>query len=151
VFSAALVLALAAAASIDATPVANPCALVPTAAIAAVMGAGAAASPATTATPTTSTCSYGGLLTIQTGATALTNPTPPLHRIAVIGVPHGVYSTYSTSKQTQIVFYEGTAASGLYIVVRAFAPVKEAKLVRIARLVHASLTGSQRAQTTTTS
>jgi len=58
-------------------------------------------------------------------------------------VPHGVYTTYAGSKQTQIEFYEGTAATGLYVVVRAFTAVKQKQLVRIARLADATLGSSE--------
>jgi hypothetical protein len=139
---AAIVLALAAPVSTVAAPVTDPCNLVAADAVATAVGATAAAATSAAATPTTSTCSYGGILTIQTGSTALTNPARPLKRIVVSSVPHGFYSTYAGSKQTQIVFYEGTAAAGVYVVVRAFVPVQQARLVRIARLAHAKLSGS---------
>jgi hypothetical protein len=118
----------------------DPCGLVPAPSIAAAVGAHAAAAPSAAATSRASTCSYGGLLTIEIGVTALTNPAPILKSTKLTAVPHGVYTTYAGSKQTQIVFYEGTAASGTYVVVRAFTGVKQKQLVRIAHLAHASLT-----------
>ncbi len=118
----------------------DPCSLVPAHSIAAAVGAHAAAAPSAAATPQTSTCSYGGLLTIEIGETALTNPAPILKTTKLTTVPHGVYTTYAGSKQTQIVFYKGTAATGTYVVVRAFTGVKQKQLVRIAHLADASLT-----------
>lgn len=117
----------------------DPCGLVPARSIAAAVGSHAAAASSAAATSLTSTCSYGGLLTIEVGVTALTNPAPILKTTKLTAVPHGVYTTYAGSKQTQIVFYEGTAASGTYVVVRAFTAVKQKQLVRIAHLVDASL------------
>jgi len=144
--AAVIVLALAAAASTVAAPVADPCSLVAADAVAAAVGVTAATAASVAATPTTSTCSFGGILTIETGSTALTNPARAFKKVVVAGVPHGIYSTYVGSKQTQIVFYEGSAADGLYVVVRAFVPVKQLRLVRIARLVHAALSGTGQAQ-----
>jgi hypothetical protein len=131
---------LAGASSAVAADLPNPCTLVPAGAIASAIGSKAAAAANTATTNSTSTCSYGGLLTVQVGITALTNPAPALYTAKVAGLPHGIFSTYSSSSQTQIVFYEGPAATGLYVVVRAFAKVKQAKLVTIAKLVNAALT-----------
>lgn len=118
----------------------DPCGLVPAPTVAAAVGAKAASATSVATTPTTSTCSYGGLLTVEVGVTALTNPFPAVHTTKVTGIPHGVYSTFANPKQTQIVFYEGTAATGVYVVVRAFTKVKAAKLVAIALLAHGTLT-----------
>jgi hypothetical protein len=141
--SAAIVTALALAvpwpASAARAGFPDPCSLVPAHSIAAAVGSHAAAARSSAATSLTSTCSYGGLLTIEIGATALTNPAPILKTTKLSAVPHGVYTTYVGSKQTQIVFYEGTAASGTYIVVRAFTGVKQKQLVRIAHLADTNL------------
>jgi hypothetical protein len=141
--SAAIVTVLALAASWPA-PAAragfpDPCSLVPAQSIAAAVGSRAAAAQSAAATSRTSTCSYGGLLSIEIGVTALTNPAPILKTTKLTTVPHGVYTTYAASKQTQIVFYEGAAASGIYVVVRAFTGVNRKQLVRIAHLADASL------------
>jgi hypothetical protein len=139
--SAAIVTALALAVSWPASAAGfpDPCSLVPADSIAAAVGSQAAAAHSSGATSLTSTCSYGGRLTIEIGVTALTNPAPILKTTKLTTVPHGVYTTYVGSKQTQIVFYEGTAASGTYIVVRAFTGVKQKQLVRIAHVADTNL------------
>lgn len=140
VTSAAIVTALALAVSWPASAAfPDPCSLVPARSIAAAVGSHAAAAPSAAATSLTSTCSYGGLLTIEIGVTALTNPATILKATKLTAVPHGVYTTFVESKQTQIVFYEGTAASGIYVVVRAFTGVKQKQLVRIAHLADVSV------------
>jgi len=132
----ALVLTVCGAASAANLP--DPCTMVPAATIASAFG-GKAPAGTNAATTNTSTCSYNGRLTVEVGLTALTNGETPLKTIKVSGLPHGVYSTYPHTTQTEIVFYEGTAATGTYVVIRNFAKIPEGKLVKIAKAVNASL------------
>ncbi len=119
----------------------NPCALVAPAVIASAFGTKTAPPSSDAATSNTSTCSYkNGLLTIEVGYTALTNPAPPLKVTVVKGLPHGQLSVYA-GNQRQIVFFRGTAANGLYVVIRNFAKIPPKKLEKLARTLNTSLSG----------
>jgi hypothetical protein len=139
-----LLAAFGATAGASGAGVPDPCTLVPNATIASVFGRATPPSASLAATSNTSSCSYGSksvLLTIEVGFTALTNPELALRRTKVAGLPHGLYSTYAHTTQTQIVFYEGSAASGLYVVLRSYSKTSEGKLVKAAKAVNAALLG----------
>jgi hypothetical protein len=116
------------------TAVPDPCQIVPKSLIAAAFGAKNAPPSTSTAVLNATTCSYKhGLLTISIGYTALTNPAAPLKTKKVAGLPHGLYETYSGTTQTAVTFINGTAATGLYGVVRNFGRIPEKKLEKIAK------------------
>jgi hypothetical protein len=99
-------------------------------------------SPASTLSVVSSmqTCSYAGVkLTVSTGLTVLKNPAPPLKLEKVAGLAHGTFTTYAGSTQTQITFYKGTAATGIYGVVRNFGKIRKAKLVVFAKALYAAM------------
>ena len=138
---ASAVLCLAPSAGAMQADLPNPCALLAPAVIASAFGTKTAPSSSDAATSNTSTCSYkNGLLTIEVGYTALTNPAPPLKVTVVKGVPHGQLSVYA-GNQRQIVFFRGTAANGLYVVIRNFAKIPPKKLEKLARTLNTSLSG----------
>lgn len=121
----------------------NPCTLIPAATAKAVFGGKTTPSFVASAGPTTATCNYeNGKLTVEIGASAFTNGAPALKTVKLKNLPHGVYSTFPHTTQTQIVFYEGTAASGTYVVIRNFVRIPEAKLVKIATVVNKALGGA---------
>jgi hypothetical protein len=80
-------------------------------------------------------------MTIEIGYTALTNPAPALKVTKVPSVPHGVYTTFPHTTQTQLLFYRGTAGTGLYVVLRSFGKIPEAKLLKVAKAVNTGLAG----------
>ena len=129
-----------ATASASAAP--DPCALVPAATVKAVFGGTATPTFVASATATTATCNYNnGKLTVEIGATALTNLAPALKTTKVKTIPHGVDPTFAHSTQTQIVFYEGSAANGTYIVIRNYVRIPEGKLLKIATVLNKALAG----------
>ena len=136
---ASLLIALAGTAGANAVAPPDPCSLVPAAVIASAFGS--KLPPSTTSvTPDASTCSYkNGQLTIEVGSTALTNPATPFKTVKVAGLPHGLYETYAHTTQSQIVFYEGTAATGTYAVLRNYARIPKAKLIKVAKALNTAL------------
>jgi hypothetical protein len=110
----------------------NPCQIVPTSLIASALGTKKAPPGTASAVTNVSTCNYTGKLTISVGYTALTNPAPAVTEKAVPGLPHGTYEAFAGSTQTEVTFFEGTAASGVYGVVRNYVKIPKAKLVKIA-------------------
>jgi hypothetical protein len=119
----------------------NPCALVAPAVIASAFGTKTAPSSSDVATSNTSTCSYkNGQLTIELGYTALTSPQAPIRTSVVKGLPHGQLYVYAGSR-SQLVFYRGTAANGIYAVIRNFVKIPASKLEKIAKALNAQMTG----------
>ena len=57
-------------------------------------------------------------------------------------VPHGAYSTYAGSTQSQLTFYTGTAATGIYGVIRNYGKVTQKSLVKLGKLLAAAMSGS---------
>src|ERR1019366_658417 len=92
----------------------NPCAVVPSAEIAAALGRKSAPHSTLSAVNTTATCSYGTSLTLFVGYTAIANPATPALVAAVPGLPHGHFMTYKGSTQTEVLFFVGSAATGVY-------------------------------------
>jgi hypothetical protein len=126
----------------------DPCTAVPSALIATALGAPEAPTPTLATVMNVSTCNYGnGELTLSVGYTTIANQAPPAKVAAVPGLPHGKYMTYTHSTQTAIIFYQGTAATGLYGVVRNFAKIKKSNLQAIAIALNAGMTGSPDTQT----
>lgn len=132
-----------------ATSLVDPCAAVPSALIASALGVSEAPASNLASVMNVSTCNYGnGELTVSVGYTTIANPAPPAKVATVPGLPHGRYMTYARSTQTQIIFYQGTAATGIYGVVRNFAKIKKANLEAIARALNAGISGQPETQTT---
>jgi hypothetical protein len=112
----------------------NPCLAVPNTVIASAFGLRAAPASVLTSLPNLSTCSYArGELTVAVGFTALGNPLPPEHVTSVGALPSGRYETFAGTTQTELVFIEGSAKTGLYGVLRNFARIPEAKLIKVAQ------------------
>lgn len=89
---------------------------------------------------TVQTCVYGqGQLTVSIGYSVIANPALPVTSVTVSGLPHGVFRTYSDSSQTEITFYTGTAATGVYGVVRNFAKIPKSKLITVAKALYAAM------------
>jgi hypothetical protein len=115
----------------------DPCQIVPQPLIASAFGVKKAPPSTSTAVINATTCSYkGGMLTISVGYTALTNPATPLKTKKVPGLPNGLYETYAGTTQTGVTFFKGTAATGLYGVVRNFGRIPEKKLEKIAKALY---------------
>lgn len=124
------------------TQLPDACGSVPSADVAAAFNS--ATPPASTEATVRNiqTCSFGsGQLTVSIGYTALGNPAIPVTVKSVPGLPHGEYMTYRGSTQTEIVFYEGSAATGVYCVVRNYAKISKKNLTLIAQAVNAALAG----------
>lgn len=137
-----LALAGASAGSGSAGQPPDPCTAVPAADVAAALHA-ATPPPSTLATVrNVQTCSFGtGQLTISIGYTALGSPAVPIKESAVPGIPHGYYMTYRATTQTEISFYVGSAATGVYGVVRNFAKISKKELIVIAQALYAGMAG----------
>jgi len=120
----------------------DPCTAVPSADIAAAFGL-KSAPPSTLATVrNVSTCSFGsGQLTVSVGYTTIANPAVPAQVTLVAGLPHGTFMTYKGSTQSEILFYKGSAATGVYGVVRNFASIGKLKLETIAKALYSGMTG----------
>ena len=119
----------------------DPCTLVPATMIASAFGARKAPMSTSTSVPNVDTCSWkNGQLTISVGYVALTNPAAPLSVTKVPAVPGGQYETYA-GKKSQLTFIEGTAATGVYVVIRNYVRIPEKKLVAIAKVLAQGLTG----------
>ena len=89
---------------------------------------------------TTQTCSYAGVkLTVAVGYTVIQNPARPVKSSKVKGLPHGTYTTYAGSTQTQVFFYKGTAATGIYGVIRNYGKIRRAKLEQFAKALYAAM------------
>jgi hypothetical protein len=137
---ASLLVGLGATTGAGAVAPPDPCSLVPPAVIASVFAVKSPPASTTSVTPNASTCSYkNGQLTIEVGSSALTNPASPLKTTKVAGIPHGFYDSYAHTTQSQIVFYEGTAADGTYAVLRNFARIPKAKLIKVAKALNTAL------------
>ncbi len=129
----------------------NPCDAVPAADVAAALGVKQPPPSALAQVRNVATCSFAvGKLTVAVGYSTLVNPAPPAHTALVASLPHGSYMTFKGSPQTEIVFYEGSAATGVYGVVRAFVPVKEGRLVTVARALAAAIVSGSGAGATST-
>jgi hypothetical protein len=121
----------------------NPCALVPSTAVASALGMKSPPTSSLATLSTSATCTYGNAkVSVSVGQTALLNSAPTKTRAPVKGLPHGIYSTFTGSTQTQIVFYTGTSATALYGVVRNYGKIRRAKLERFAKLLYAGMVGS---------
>jgi hypothetical protein len=118
----------------------NPCQAVPAGVVASALGLQQPPTSTLATVTNASTCSFkGGMLTVSVGYTALTNPAPPLKETKVPGLPNGIYETYRGSTQTQVTFFKGTAASGLYAVIRSFGHIPKLKLEKVAKALYAGL------------
>ena len=114
-------------------PLPNPCQVVSGPTIAAAFGITSAPPSTLTAITQSQTCSYrGGKLTISVGYTAIGNPAFPKTLMNVPGLPHGKFATYAGSTQTQVSFYKGSAATGIYGTVRNTGKISKAHLEAIA-------------------
>ena len=123
--------------------VANPCALVPAAAVESALHIHAAPTAIASTTPGAATCNYNrGKLTIEIGLTAYKNLAPAAKQITIASLPNGQYSTYAHTTQTQLVFVEGSTATGIYVVIRQFVRIPQAKLVKLGSLVNKLLATS---------
>jgi hypothetical protein len=135
-------LGLAATAGAAASDLPDACTIVPISAVRSALGATKTPTSADAATSNTSTCSYdNGLLTIEIGYTALTNPFVPLHVTKVPVLPHGELSTFPHTTQTQLTFYRGSAATGLYAVIRSYGRIPAAKLEKLGVALNHGLVG----------
>jgi hypothetical protein len=94
------------------------------------------------------TCTYNGELSLSDGYATLGNPGIPTKITKVPGLPQGTYMTYKNSSQTEIVFHTGTAAAGVYGVIRNYGAIKEAKLEKIALALYLGIRGAADTQTT---
>jgi len=143
------VCALVSAGGAAAAGLPNPCAAVPSAAIASALGLKHAPTSSLATLPKVTTCSFaGGKLTVAVGFTTLPNPAVPAKIVRVPGLPNGTYRTYAGSTQTEVLFFKGTAATGIYGVVRNFVRIPKLKLEAIARALSAAITPAGRTQST---
>ena len=127
----------------------DPCTAVPSADIVSALGLKHAPSSVLASVPNVETCAFAnGKLSISVGYTTIANPALPLKSVAVPGLPTGSYRTYAGSTQTEILFFKGTAASGVYGVVRQFVKIKQAKLETIAKALYAAIGQGSGTQTT---
>lgn len=118
----------------------NACQLVGSSIIAAAFGVKKAPASTLSTITNASTCSYkGGLLTVSVGSTALTNTATALKTTKVPGLANGAYETYQGSSQTEVTFYRGSAAAGVYAVVRNFAHIPAPKLEAVAKALSTAL------------
>jgi hypothetical protein len=117
----------------------DPCQIVPASLIASALGVKKAPAGTLVTVTNVSTCTYGSILSISVGYTALANPQHPASQSKVPGVPNGLYETYAGSTQTQITFVKGSAATGLYAVIRNFGRIPKKKLIKIAVAVSKGL------------
>ena len=141
-FSSVSVLAYAAGAFAASADLPNPCQLVPSSLVASAFGVKHAPVATVASIPTATTCSYKhGLLTISVGSTAITNPARPATVVKVAGLPNSQYATFTDSKASQLTFYEGTAASGTYVVIQNYARIPEKKLIKIAKAMSGKIAG----------
>ncbi len=131
-----------------AAALANPCDAVPGTAIRALLGMKTAPTSTLATVTTMQTCSYTGVkLTVSVGLTVIQNPATPAKVKKVTGLPHGTYTTYAGSTQSQVLFYTGSAATGTYGVIRNYGKIREIKLEKIARtLYHAMASGQPSGQ-----
>lgn len=121
----------------------NPCSIVPGAVIASAFGVRTPPSATFASVPKVSTCAYGhGQLTVAVGFTVLGNPALPLRVVSVPGLPHGKYETYAGTTQSELIFVEGSTATGIYGVVRNYARIPESKLIKVAQALASALTSS---------
>lgn len=121
----------------------DPCAAVPATAVQKALGMKTTPVSAVSTVVNASTCSYSGVkVTVSVGLRALTNPAAPLKTVNVAAVPHGAYSTYAGSTQSQLTFYTGTAASGIYGVVRNYGKITQKSMVKLGKLLAAAMSGS---------
>ena len=120
----------------------NPCALVPVPAVESALHIHTAPTAIASTTPGAATCNYNnGKLTIEIGLTAYTNLAPTAKQITITTLPNGRYTTYAHTTQTQLVFIEGSTATGTYVVIRQFVRIPQAKLVKLGTVVNKLLTG----------
>jgi len=124
--------AAASAASAARADIPDPCSIVPASLIASALGTKQAPTGVLSSVTNASTCAYGRLLSISVGYTAITNPSLPASHSKVPGVPNGLYETYAGTTQTQITFVKGSAATGLYAVIRNYGKIPKKKLIKIA-------------------
>jgi hypothetical protein len=121
----------------------NPCAAVPGNVVAKALGLKKAPVGAVTDVPGIETCNYPGIkLTIAVGSRALPNPAPAKTTENVSGLPHGRYTTYAGSKASQVFFYTGSAATGVFAVLRNYGTIRKSKLEGFAKLLYASMKGA---------
>jgi hypothetical protein len=121
----------------------NPCELVSPSLVSSALGIKSAPVSRLSTVINVSTCAYkGGALTVSVGYTALTNPAPPATQAKVRGIPSGIFETYTGSTQTEVTFFKGTAATGIYGVVRNFAKIPKKKLLKVAVALYNGLGSS---------
>ena len=120
-------------AALASAPLPGACGLVSSSLIASALGTKKPPAGTLATVTNASTCSYNNVLTISVGYTALTNPAAPATQTKIAGIPNGIYETYSGSTQTQITFFKGAAATGVYCVVRNFGRIPKQKLIKVAK------------------
>jgi len=124
---------------------------VPPTVLAAALGVKQAPSSTLAQVTSVATCSFArGKLTVAVGYSTFANPAQPAHTTLIPSLPHGSYMTFKGSPQTEIVFYQGSAATGVYGVVRAFVPVKQGRLVSVARALAAAIVAGSASGATST-
>jgi hypothetical protein len=131
--------AIAPAAFSARTDLPNPCQLVSTSLIASVLGTKHPPTGMLASVTNVSTCTFGRVLSISVGYTAITNPAAPATELKIAGIPGGLYETYTGSKQTEVTFIKGSAATGVYAVIRNFGKIPKTKLERVAVAVYKAL------------
>jgi hypothetical protein len=127
-------------AALAAGPLPNPCTAVPGSAIAAAFGIASPPFALLSVVRTTETCTYshaGVILTLFVGYSSIGQPGTVKQALAVPKLPHGLYDTFTNTAQRQVTFYKGTAASGIYGIVRTNRTVTKARLEALARTLYA--------------
>lgn len=136
-------LVAAALASGRATDLPNPCDAVPSTVVAKALGLKTPPAATLTTIASSETCYYPGVkLTIAVGSSVVQNPATAATLSSVPGLPHGRYTTYAGSKQSQLFFYTGDAATGVYAVLRNYGTIRRAKLERFAKVLYAAMGGA---------
>ncbi len=139
--SAALVALMPPSAAAAGIP--DPCTAIPGIEVASALHLKQPPAAALATVNATQTCSFaGGKLTVSVGYSVLADPEPPLLTVNVPGLPHGRYMTYDGTAQTQIVFYLGSPASGVYGVIRNYATITKTPLEQIAKSLASAIASS---------
>jgi hypothetical protein len=121
----------------------SPCDAVPGNLVAKALGLKKPPQATLTTVAGIETCSYKGIkLTVAVGTTAIQSSATPKTIARVSGLPHGRYTTYTGSKQSQILFSTGSGADAVFAVIRNYGTIRRSKLERFARALYAAMAGA---------
>jgi hypothetical protein len=131
------------ASTVSAVSLPDPCQAIPSADIAAAFHVETAPPGNLSVVSSSETCLYTYKrvgLSVFVGTTSIGSPGNAKKAVKVPNLPHGYYATFTNTKQTQVSFFKGSAATGVYGIVRSStAKVTKSHLVAIARDLYASI------------